>query len=164
MTDKSKASAAVSVHKRKGVDGVTQERSTVKTRQKLSGVTAPKEPTLNSKPDNLITALRSDPSIIIKVAKVLFVKSHKLDSPHRLVYATDQFIYDILEKHIPISKVWTVADLVKDLHQNEDHFEDYDQILSMRGVRLLYMVKENYQARTVKRVLYELIPNLCIYF
>lgn len=83
----------MSVHKckpnNKGVDGVTQERSTAKVRQKLSGVTAPKGTTLNSKPNNLITALRSDQSIIIKVAKVLFLRSHKCDSSHCLVYATD---------------------------------------------------------------------------
>ncbi|KAK4518680.1 uncharacterized protein ATC70_008902 [Mucor velutinosus] len=150
----------------KGVDRVMQERDTVdKNNQTASNnATTSQDTKPNSKPRNLITALRDNQSTIIRIAKALFMRRHKCGNTHRLVYATDQFIYDVLDKHIPISRIWTLDKLVKALKDDEDHFQGYDQMTSMRNIRLLCMVKERCQSRTVKKVLFHSMPNLCTYF
>lgn len=152
-----------------GVDSVMQEKNTIKDGPTLSSnEITQKKPNSDGKPSkkpqNLITVLRSNQSIIMRIAKILFVRSHSYDNTYRLVYATDQFIYDVLNKHIPISGIWTLDNLVEALKDNDDRFEDYDQVISMRNIRILYMVKEIYQTQAVKKVLYQTIPNLCTYF
>ncbi|KAL0141718.1 hypothetical protein V8B55DRAFT_1491676 [Mucor lusitanicus] len=142
--------------------------STSKNTATTSPPTLPKETKSNSsssKPRNLITALRDNPSVIMRITKALFVRTPRSgDNRHRLVYASDQFIYNVLEQHIPISRVWTLEELIQALKDDRDYFEDYDQVISMRYIRLLYMVKENQQNQTVKKVLFDSIPNLCTYF
>lgn len=152
-----------------GVDRVMQQKNTIKDKTtSSSNEITPKETSSynkpSEKPQNLITALRGDQSIIMQIAKILFVRSHSYENTYRLVYATDQFIYDVLNKHIPISRIWTLDDLVNALKDNEDHFQDYDQVISMRKIRIFYMVKEIQQTQTVKKVLCQTIPNLCTYF
>ncbi|GAN01781.1 hypothetical protein MAM1_0012d01216 [Mucor ambiguus] len=93
----------------KSVDRFIQKRNTIRDNQIASNNATPKESKPSSKPRNLITALRDNQSIVMQITKALFMRTHDCDGTHHLVYATDQFMYDVLDKHIPISRIWTVS-------------------------------------------------------
>ncbi|CEP15226.1 hypothetical protein [Parasitella parasitica] len=63
----------------------------------------PKKTTTSITASNLLNLLRNDKSIVIKIAMVLSVRvPEKADRSYGPVYATDSFIHDTLEYHIPI--------------------------------------------------------------
>ncbi|KAL9538445.1 hypothetical protein MBANPS3_010928 [Mucor bainieri] len=144
---------------------MAKDNQTASNNKPPSRESNPKQTTSNSKPRNIITALIENQSVIMKITKALFVRTHPYhDKKHRLVYATDQHMYNTLMEHIPISRIWTIDEFVEALKDNKDHFQDYDEVNGKRDKRILYMVKEEQQSHIVKKILFDSIPNLCTYF